>query len=589
MIAIVTQDQKYSELVKKQLREHGLVASFYDLQKIESLNEVCTPSAEVVVVDDKHPNLDRTTWLDLLTSVGKRVPVILVTDDMQAFEQSSAETPDQSVRTLSVVEKNDLTVLLDTIRLFVTVHEGHEVSPKDNIPVYNPQVPVSLLVKNGWLSTLVIDASALRDFRLEFGVDVYHHVQDVFSKVLLSLWGASGSFRKADVLCKRSSHSNIFYVFLDRARSGSGLPIPGALEKIADRLVVRLQNALWKELVSDRRKKILPEGVHGIPEFIVGHATCLVNPCVDLHDQVDSLIESANSAARIQMKRLHHKQKELLQSIIHAQDLLYPNYQAVFRLPGITKEQVDLAHKTRSIKPFADELYGFESLIRVRSDWVGISLGSEEPGFFDARFLTPDVLFGMAQASDIAVELDQACLYQATLHAQKLPGRLFINIFPRNLYYVDRLQHLIKHRSDIIFEVAESEAINNIDLMVKVRTTLEQKSIRIAVDDLGKGYAGLERIIKIRPDLIKFDRSLIENIHEETAKQAFVQGLVNAAKIAGAEVLAEGVEKWEEAVVLQQFGVDLIQGYLMHRPQAVDKICEDLDIKFVAPTLKVAS
>jgi EAL domain-containing protein (putative c-di-GMP-specific phosphodiesterase class I) len=131
-------------------------------------------------------------------------------------------------------------------------------------------------------------------------------------------------------------------------------------------------------------------------------------------------------------------------------------------------------------------------------------------------------------------------------------------------------------RKDIMFEVSESEAINNFELMMRVRDSLEKMEMRIATDDFGKGYSGLEQIIKIRPDLIKLDRSLIQDIHTDNPKQAFVTGLVRAAKIAGTTVLAEGVEKWEEAEVLKDMGIKLIQGFLLHRPQAADEILHDL-------------
>src|SRR5690606_37501844 len=131
-----------------------------------------------------------------------------------------------------------------------------------------------------------------------------------------------------------------------------------------------------------------------------------------------------------------------------------------------------------------------------------------------------------------------------------------VNILPRNLYYIDRLNHAFEGREHIIFEVSESEAINNFELMMKARALLESKNMGIAADDFGKGYASLERIIKIKPNLIKFDRSMIQDIHEDPVKQAYVRGLVKAGKILNTVVLAEGVEKWEEAKVLQDMGID---------------------------------
>jgi EAL domain-containing protein (putative c-di-GMP-specific phosphodiesterase class I) len=127
-----------------------------------------------------------------------------------------------------------------------------------------------------------------------------------------------------------------------------------------------------------------------------------------------------------------------------------------------------------------------------------------------------------------------------------------------------------------MFEVSESEAISNLDLMLKVRESLAKMDMRIAADDFGKGYNGLEQIIRMKPDLIKLDRSLIQDIHKDHPKQAFVHGLVRAAQISKSTILAEGVELWEEAEILKSMGIDLIQGFLLHRPQAAGVIELDL-------------
>jgi EAL domain-containing protein (putative c-di-GMP-specific phosphodiesterase class I) len=133
-----------------------------------------------------------------------------------------------------------------------------------------------------------------------------------------------------------------------------------------------------------------------------------------------------------------------------------------------------------------------------------------------------------------------------------------------------------------MFEVSESEAINNLDLMLKSRDHLERHNMGIAADDFGKGYSSLERIIKIRPDVIKFDRGMIQEIDKDPVKQAYVRGLVTAAKILNTTILAEGVETWEEAAVLKEMGIELIQGFLLHRPMAAKIIKDQLGIKEAA-------
>jgi EAL domain-containing protein (putative c-di-GMP-specific phosphodiesterase class I) len=173
--------------------------------------------------------------------------------------------------------------------------------------------------------------------------------------------------------------------------------------------------------------------------------------------------------------------------------------------------------------------------------------------------------------------LDQACLQQAVKNSKQLPGTLLLNILPRNLYNIGKLLHLFGDRESLMFEVSETEAISNFDIMMKVRENLDKMNMRIATDDFGRGHSGLEQIIKLKPDLIKLDRSLIQDLHKDKAKQDFVGGLVRAARISCSTILAEGVESWDEAALLQVMGIDLVQGFLLHKPQAAAMIEVDLE------------
>ena len=86
---------------------------------------------------------------------------------------------------------------------------------------------------------------------------------------------------------------------------------------------------------------------------------------------------------------------------------------------------------------------------------------------------------------------------------------------------------------------------------------------KIAVDDTGAGYASLNTISEIMPDIIKIDRSVIENIDKNSVKESMLKGLILVAKEAGSLVVAEGIENQEEASVLTRNNVDLAQGIFM--------------------------
>jgi EAL domain-containing protein (putative c-di-GMP-specific phosphodiesterase class I) len=283
------------------------------------------------------------------------------------------------------------------------------------------------------------------------------------------------------------------------------------------------------------------------------------------------VIESSSNIAKVQLKKVHNLHRELMHTLIQDDHLTYSHFQGIFHLGSITKENVDESEKTSSFAPIADQLYGFESLIRVRTDLLNTHLEKDQV-VVESQYLRPDVLFSLAKATKTSLELDQACLRSAAEHCKGLPGVLMVNILPRNLYFIERLQKIFNGHPNLIFEVSESEAISNFDLMNQVREYLRQNKIGIAADDFGRGFAGLERVIKIEPDIIKFDRSLISNIHEDPIKHAYVSGLVKASKMLNTIVLAEGIEKWEEAEVLKELGIELAQGFLFHKPQTKDHV-----------------
>ncbi|MCX6129735.1 MAG: EAL domain-containing protein [Proteobacteria bacterium] len=410
-------------------------------------------------------------------------------------------------------------------------------------------------------------------------------MKSILHDVLFTLWGQNGCIRESDVLCRRSATSNTYLIFMNRSRETGGLPYPGALEKVADRLSNAINNAMWQELFAPRSQRRVPDCVQSIPLLGVGFFGVLNNPCIDVHATIDNGLDSSKQMAQAQLKRGRERQRELMQTLIQSEDLLTAHYQAVFYLQNLDHESVKKAAETKSIGPLKQHLFGFESLIRVNQEAVA-SHNSFDSGI-DSKYLRPDVLFALAKYTNIALELDQACMRHAAKSAMQLPGTLMVNILPRNIYYIDRLKLIFDKLPSCMFEVSESEAINNLDLMLKSRDHLERHGMGIAADDFGNGYSSLDRIIKIRPDVIKFDRGMIMEIDKDPVKQAYVQGLVTAAKILNTTILAEGVETWEEAQILKGMGIELIQGFLLHRPMTKKMILEQLDIKEEATVIPI--
>jgi EAL domain-containing protein (putative c-di-GMP-specific phosphodiesterase class I) len=89
---------------------------------------------------------------------------------------------------------------------------------------------------------------------------------------------------------------------------------------------------------------------------------------------------------------------------------------------------------------------------------------------------------------------------------------------------------------------------------------------RIALDDLGAGYAGLTSFTSLEPEFVKLDMSLVREVHDNRTKQKIVRAMVGLCHDMGKQVIAEGVETPEEQQALVELGCDLMQGYFFGRP-----------------------
>ncbi|NRA68436.1 MAG: EAL domain-containing protein [Pseudobacteriovorax sp.] len=584
MIVIALQDSSMGHRLRDDLAENGLESKLINVTGKTFLSEFYEPEVTAIITDETFPSFPREATIDIFNSLGRRLPVLVLHTPSKQSPQIGRSESHEFNDQLTVLTHERYTDILTTASLFGGIKADQGVKGRcKSIPYYNPQIPISMLRGFGGLGILTIDASSFNKVSVEYGIDVYNIMKDVFHDILFSLWGQAGCFRDSDVICRKSLTSNIYVVFMNRSRETGSLPYPGALEKIADRLSNAVHNNLWDELFAARKNRRIPSCVQSIPQVGIGFFGILNNPCIDVQEILDSGLEASKQMAVAQQKRGRERQRELMQTLIQSEELLKPYYQGVFHLQSLNEDIIKEVKEGKSIAPLKDHIYGFESLIRVNQEAVQKENNFESG--VDSRYLRPDVLFSLAKYTKVSLELDQACMKHAARSAMSLPGTLMINILPRNLYYVDRLKETFRRTHNLMFEVSESEAINNLELMMKSREHLEKNNMGIAADDFGKGYSSLERIIKIKPHVIKFDRGMIQDIHMDPVKQAYVRGLVRAAKILNTTILAEGVELWEEAEVLQEMGVELIQGFLLHRPEEPEVIIEQLEEKEAISTV----
>ncbi|UCZ84109.1 EAL and GGDEF domain-containing protein [Pseudomonas sp. L5B5] len=190
---------------------------------------------------------------------------------------------------------------------------------------------------------------------------------------------------------------------------------------------------------------------------------------------------------------------------------------------------------------------------------------------------SPVTLFAVARQAGRLSELEIACRYSACkrFSEQLLPGKLFLNVSPESLleaaHQPGRTLQLLQDfgipPSQVVIELTEQTPIDDFQLLQNALHHYRDMGFSIALDDLGAGYSSLRLWSELRPDYVKIDRHFIDGIHQDALKREFVGSILQIAKASRAKVIAEGIELAEELAVLTEMGIDLIQGYLLCRPQ----------------------
>ncbi len=122
----------------------------------------------------------------------------------------------------------------------------------------------------------------------------------------------------------------------------------------------------------------------------------------------------------------------------------------------------------------------------------------------------------------------------------------------------------IAHR--VVLEITERSSLDEVKDARRRVAALREMGFRIAVDDLGAGYAGLSSFTLLEPEIVKLDMSLVRDIHVTSTKQKVVRSMTTLSKDMGMIVVAEGVETREERDCLVDLGCDLLQGFLFAKP-----------------------
>lgn len=207
---------------------------------------------------------------------------------------------------------------------------------------------------------------------------------------------------------------------------------------------------------------------------------------------------------------------------------------------------------------------GFESLCRF----------SPEP------YRTPDVWFADAAATGQGASLERTVIQEALKGVLRLPDHCYvsINASPDTVLSGD-LQAAIEGLPPerIVLEITEHAPVTDYGALDQSLKPLRQAGVRLAVDDAGAGYASLQHIVQLAPDIIKLDMRLTREVDTNQARRSLAAALIFFARETGASLIAEGIETPTELETLKMLGVNCGQGYLLGRPGDLDGVAELFD------------
>ncbi|PLK47428.1 EAL domain-containing protein [Uliginosibacterium sp. TH139] len=223
-----------------------------------------------------------------------------------------------------------------------------------------------------------------------------------------------------------------------------------------------------------------------------------------------------------------------------------------YRLASVFQPIVSFSHAS---------IVAHEALLRV----VG-------PG---GRSMSPSALFSPLFGQDDLLHLDRATRLMHIINSRRLPGRFFLNLHPQlfdSLRHGDSLEaaraigeFVEGSESRFVIEIVEEEITDHAHFEEGV-AALRDVGLGIALDDFGAGHSNFDRVWKIRPEVVKLDRSFAARAAEDRSVRRLLPQIVSLLHEAGTLVLLEGIETLDQAWIAMDANIDFGQGWYFAHP-----------------------
>lgn len=239
--------------------------------------------------------------------------------------------------------------------------------------------------------------------------------------------------------------------------------------------------------------------------------------------------------------------------------------------------KIATAIKDKRIKPYfqpilnirTGEIEKYESLMRLISK--------------DGKVLTPYYFLNMAHKTGLYFRLTISMIYTTFEFFRDKNTEFSVNISVKDILDESTKRIILNNVKNfpkpelIVFEILESEGINNFSEIICFIKSVKEMGCKIAIDDFGSGYSNFERISQLEVDYVKIDGSLIKDINTNPNNEILVQTIVDFSKKIGIKTIAEFVHSEEVFEKVKELGIDYAQGYYLGEPSPTLAIAHKLE------------
>jgi EAL domain-containing protein (putative c-di-GMP-specific phosphodiesterase class I) len=207
------------------------------------------------------------------------------------------------------------------------------------------------------------------------------------------------------------------------------------------------------------------------------------------------------------------------------------------------------------VRSGSGEVFAYEALLRTSEAAIG----------------GPADLLDAAERLGRVHELGRKIRRKVVAQIDECPSQslIFINLHPHDLLddelYSSR-SPLSRQATRVVLEVTERASLDGVSNVLERAAALRKLGFRIALDDLGAGYAGLNAFTQLEPDLVKLDMALVRQVESRPTSRSVIRSMVRLCDELGLRLVAEGIETAAEYQTLCDLGCHLLQGYLLAKP-----------------------